>query len=130
MPRSKIIKIHAAELKVWKELSEELYNHPQFSNCDFDCVHIVSKQRSPDPVIKDVDTPIIRLERFILNNGNQMVGKQKLCMIMKISRPTLNKWIDDDFISKGYKKGPGALQQFDLKKVASELKEQQISKII
>ena len=78
----------------------------------------------PDPVIKDVEKPITRLERFIINNGNQAVGKQKLCEIMKISRPTLNKWIEDEFISKGNKKEPWSLQQFDLQKVVSELKNQ------
>ena len=125
MPRRKTIRINATKLTVWQELLEELKTHPQFRDCDFDSVQIVSKQRSPNPVIKDVDKPIIRLERFILNNGNRMVGKQKLCAIMKISRPTLNKWLDDGFLSKGYRKEPWSLQQFDLQKVASELKKQQ-----
>jgi hypothetical protein len=62
------------------------------------------------------------LERFITNNGNRMVGKQKLSEIMKITRPTLNKWLNDGFISEGYRENSWSLQQFDLKKVASELK--------
>ena len=124
MPRPKIIRINAAELEIWQDLADELSEHPLFKNCDFDCIEIVSKERMPDPVIKDVEKPITRLERFIINNGNQAVGKQKLCEIMKISRPTLNKWIDDEFISKGNKKEPWSLQQFDLQKVVSELKNQ------
>jgi len=125
MPRPKTIRINAAELDIWQELLEELKNHSQFRDCDFDNVQIIAKQKSPDPVIKNVAMPVTRLERFILNNGNRMVGKQKLCEIMKISRPTLNKWLHDGFISKGYKKEPWSLQQFDLKKVLSELKKQQ-----
>jgi len=125
MPRRKTIRINASELDVWQRLFEELQAHPQFRDCDFDSIQIVSKQKSPDPVIKDVDKPVIRLERYIINNGNQSVGKKKLCAIMKISRPTLNKWLNDGFISEGYKKASWSLQQFDLKKVLSELKKQQ-----
>jgi len=124
MPRRKIIQINAAELKVWKELWEELGNHPLFQEADFDHIEIVSKRRSPDPRINDVEMPIVRLERFVQNNGNRMVGKQKLCEIMKISRPTLNKWIEDEFISKGQQKEPWSWQQFDLEIVATELKKQ------
>jgi hypothetical protein len=125
MPRRKIIRIHAAELKCWDVLWEELGNHPLFQDANFDCIEIVSKQRNPDPRIIDVEMPIVRLERFIRNNGNRMVGKQKLCAIMKISRPTLNKWIDDEFISKGQHKEPWSWQHFDWETVASELKKQQ-----
>jgi hypothetical protein len=85
---------------------------------------IVSKTQTPDPIIKDVEKPIIRLKRFIQNNGNREVGKLKLCEIMKISHPTLNKWIDDGLISGGYQKEPWSRQQFDLSKVASELRNQ------
>jgi len=125
MPRRKIIRINAAELNVWKGLWEELNNHPLFQEADFDRIEIVSLKRNPDPRIIDAETPIIRLERFIRNNGNRKVGKQKLCEIMKISRPTLNKWIDDEFISKGQQKEPWSRQQFNLETVASELKKQQ-----
>jgi hypothetical protein len=42
MPRRKIIRINAAELNVWKELWEELSNHPLFQEADFDKIEIVS----------------------------------------------------------------------------------------
>ena len=125
MPRRKIIRVPASELKVWRELWEELRHHPLFQEADFNTVEIVAKKRNPDPRIADVETPIIRLERFIRNNGNQTVGKQRLCQILKISRPTLNKWIDDEFISRGEQKEPWSWQQFDLLTVLSELKKQQ-----
>ena len=124
MPRPKTIRINVAELNIWRELADELSNHPLFKECNFDCIEIVSKERMPDPVIKDIDKPITRLERFIQNNGNRSVGKKKLCEIMKISRPTLNKWIEDEFISKGDKEESWSLQQFDLEKALSELKKQ------
>ena len=75
MPRQKIIRINAAELNVWRDLADELFKHPLFHECDFDCVEIVSKIRTPDPVIKDIDKHIIRLERLIRNNKNRTVGK-------------------------------------------------------
>jgi hypothetical protein len=124
MPRPKTLRIHAATLKVWQDLADELSEHPLFKECNFDYVYIVSKERMPDPIIKDVEKPITRLERFIINNGNQSVSKKKLCEIMKISRPTLNKWIEDEFISQSDKKEPWSLQKFDLKKVITELKKQ------
>ena len=124
MPRPKTIRINVAELNIWRELADELSNHPLFKECNFDCIEIVSKERMPAPVIKDIDKPITRLERFIQNNGNRSVGKKKLCEIMKISRPTLNKWIEDEFISKGDKEESWSLQQFDLEKALSELKKQ------
>jgi hypothetical protein len=124
MPRPKTYRIDAAELNIWSDLAEELSKNPIFKDCDFDRVEIVAHQRTPAPIIKDVEQYIIRIERFILNNGNRTVGKTKLCEILKISRPTLNKWIDDEFLSDGYQKAPGALRQFDLSKVASELKMQ------
>jgi hypothetical protein len=85
MPRRKIIKINAAELNIWRELAKELLQHPLFQEADFDTVEIL--KRNPDPQIKDIESPIMRLERFVRNNGNRTVGKQKLCAIMKISRP-------------------------------------------
>ena len=101
MPRRKIMRINAAELAVWSELAEELHKHPVFCDCDFTTVEIVALKRNPEPSIGiDLKNPILRLERFVQNNGNRSVGKQELCKIMKISRPTLNRWIDDELISK------------------------------
>ena len=59
MPRRKVIRIHAAELKCWDKVFNELRNHPLFQDADFDDIHIVSKQRSPDPRIMDVEKPIV-----------------------------------------------------------------------
>ena len=123
MPRRKILRINADELSIFRELSDELYQHPVFHECDFTTIEIVAKKRSPDPKISDIEKYIRRLEQFIRNNGNRNVGKQDLCKIIKISRPTLNKWLDDEFISKGKTKEVYAgNQSFDLKKVLDELK--------
>ena len=73
MLRPKIIRINAAELNVWCELANEISEHPLFKECDFDHVKIVSKEITPDPVIKDIEKPIIRLECFIRNNANRSV---------------------------------------------------------
>jgi len=90
MPRPKTIRIHAAILKVWQDLSNELRDHPLFKNCEFSSIHIVSKKRMPDPVIKDVDKPITRLERFIINNGNQAVKNRRKSQREQVK--TMKKW--------------------------------------
>ena len=123
MPRRKILRINADELPIFRELSEILYEHPVFRDCDFTTIEIVAKKRNPDPQIADVEKHIRKLERFICNNGNRNAGKKELCKIIGISRPSLNKWIDDELISKGKMKGVYAgNQSFDLKTVLEELK--------
>ena len=124
------MRIDAAELAVWSELAEELHQHPVFCDCDFTTVEIVALKRNPEPSIGiDLKNPILRLERFVQNNGNHSIGKQELCKIMKISRPTLNRWIDDELISKGKTKEPWAgWQKFDLEFVIKELKKQKHTK--
>jgi hypothetical protein len=124
MSRPKTIRIRVAELKIWRQLVDELSEYPMFREADFDCIQIVTKEKTPIPIIKDVEKPIIRLERFIQNNGNRKVGKMKLCLIMKISRPTLNKWLACGFLSEGNQKECSSLQYFDLAKVASKLRNQ------
>ena len=42
MPRRKIIRINAAELNIWDDLSEELGNHPLFQDADFDKIEKLS----------------------------------------------------------------------------------------
>jgi hypothetical protein len=121
MPRRKLITIDASNLDICEDLLNELRDRELFKDCDFDTVMICALQKKPAPTIKDVEKPISRLERYILNNGNRTVGKQELCRIMKISRPTLNKWLNAGFISEGFSKKCSSIQTFDLQKVASEL---------
>ena len=104
MPRRKTLRINADELTIFRELTKELYEHPIFSECDFTTIEIVAKKRNPDPIITDVEKHVRKLERFINNNGNRNVGKQELCKIIGVSRPSSNKWIDDELISKGKRK--------------------------
>jgi Mg2+ and Co2+ transporter CorA len=121
MPRRKLITIYASNLDICEELINKLRDRELFKDCDFDTVMICAMQKELAPTIKDVEKPIIRLERFILNNGNRNVGKQELCRIIKISRPTLNKWLNAGFISEGFSKKCSSIQTFDLQKVAFEL---------
>ena len=123
MPRRKILRINADELPIFRELVEVLHEHPIFHECDFTTIEIVAKKRNPEPKIADVEKHIRKLERFIQNNGNRNVGKQELCKIIGVSRPSLNKWIDDELISKGKTKEVYAgNQSFDLKTVLEEFK--------
>jgi hypothetical protein len=125
MPRRKLIRINAAELDIWKELSAELFNSKLFNECDFDTVEIIALKRNPQPRIADINIRVECLKQYIRNNGNCAAGKQELCKIMKISRPTLNKWLDDELISKGKTEKPwGSHQKFDLETVLKDLKKQ------
>jgi hypothetical protein len=113
-----MLRINAAELDIWRELFNELLNNKLFRECDFDTVEVIAWKRNPPPRIMDTTIHVERLERYIRNNGNCVVGKQELCKIMKISRPTLNKWLDDELISKGKTDKPlGSHQKFDLETV-------------
>ena len=49
MSRPKTIRINAATLKIWRDLSDELFDHPLFQKCNFDCVEIVSKEKYRNP---------------------------------------------------------------------------------
>ena len=83
----------------------DYYTHvyPNFLKNDVFGLTLISscQEKKPDPQIVDVEKHIRRLEKFIRNNGNRNVGKQELCKIIGISRPSLDKWTDDELISKG-----------------------------
>jgi predicted DNA-binding transcriptional regulator AlpA len=59
------------------------------------------------PQIRDIDRAINNLTRYLTNNpnsietvnGESLVSKKQIAKMLKISRPTLDKWIKEGFIT-------------------------------
>lgn len=128
MPRHKIVKLSIEnlaeeELQAYKQLVETLQENPQYNEFDFSTIKITISHKRPPERIQNIDKKIENLERYIAINGNSELTKNKLCMALKITFPTLDKWLSAKFISRGntYKPWKG-WEYFDLNKVLVELK--------
>lgn len=112
MPPRKQIHIYAKETAIYPAIVEYLQHHPLFADCDFDTLQLNASVKKAPPYIKDVDTAIANLERYARNNAHlieyyeneQLICKKNLARMMKISRPTLDKWIKAGFIKQGSSK--------------------------
>jgi predicted DNA-binding transcriptional regulator AlpA len=66
----------------------------------------ISVKKKYTPQIRDIDRAINNLTRYLTNNpnsietvnGEALVSKKQIAKMLKISRPTLDKWINDGFI--------------------------------
>jgi hypothetical protein len=102
MPRRKLLKIMAVELKINDSLIAELQKTPQFMNCDFSTLEIIALSKKAPPRItqEKLDKAIRNLERQIAFYGkNKLLNKKGLCKAIGISRPTLDNWCEAGFIS-------------------------------
>jgi hypothetical protein len=67
----------------------------------------ISVKKKIVPRIRNIDKAIGNLKRYIvvnnefihIVNGETIVSKKDIAKMMKISRPTLDKWIRDGFIT-------------------------------
>ncbi len=107
MPRRKKITMLIKEL--YPNFVENLKQNPLLADYDMETLQlIVLKKQSPR--IMDVDKAITSLERYIaingknieVINGEQVIVKKDLVKMLDISRPTLDKWIENGFIQKRY----------------------------
>ena len=99
MPRPKKITIPFHETDIYNSVIDLLKANPELSDYDFSSIKIhVTLLKKSHPRIKDLEIILERIERYVSINGDKTVGKKELCRIMKISRPTLDKWIDNGFI--------------------------------
>jgi hypothetical protein len=85
----------------------ELQKNPELA-ADYDMNTIeISVKKKITPRIQNIDKAIGNLKRYIMVNkefiqvfnGEAMVSKKDIARMLKISRPTLNKWIKDGFIT-------------------------------
>lgn len=109
MPRRKEIKINSLELECSGDIIRELKADPRFENCDFSTLTLSVKENKLPAKIMDVRKAISNLKHFMAVKGNsievvggkQVIRKHELSKMLKISRPTLDKWIKEGFISHG-----------------------------
>lgn len=81
------------------------------------------------PTIRiDLKPVIERLERYIYINGDAVVSKKKLVNILKISRPTIDRYMRLGIIFIDYSLGLGLNIEFCLTSTLNRLKEYEESK--
>jgi len=106
MPRRKQYKILAREMEIYDTIVAELQKNPELAGYDMDTIELSVKKKIT-PRIQNIDKAIRNLERYIVVNkefiqvvnGEAIVLKKDIVKMLKISRPTLNKWIKDGFVS-------------------------------
>lgn len=106
MPRRKQYKISARQTAIYDVIVAELQQNPELADYDMGTIEISIKKKIT-PRIQDIDSAIANLKRYIaINrehiqtvNGEMIVTKKDIARMLKISRPTLDKWIREEFIS-------------------------------
>ena len=106
MPRRKQYKISARQTAIYEAIVSELQKNPELADYDMKTMEISVKKKIV-PRIRNIDKAIDNLKRYIvvnkefiqIVNGEAIVSKKDIAKMMKISRPTLDKWIRDGFIT-------------------------------
>lgn len=106
MPRRKQYKISARQTSIYDVIVAELQQNPELADYDMGTIEISIKKKIT-PRIQDIDSAITNLKRYIaINrehiqtvNGEMIVTKKDIARMLKISRPTLDKWIREEFIT-------------------------------
>lgn len=132
MPRHKQIRVSIKDLSCGDELKSELARMKSLAGFDLDRAEVVVKQR-PAPVIKNAEQTMRNLEQYHANNrhliqtidGRQLVNKKDLARMMKISRPTLDRWIAAGFIAASKTPFPD-VKLYQISEVISQLLRYQI----
>lgn len=105
MPRRKQYKILASQTDIFDSIVAELQKNSELADYDMESIEISVKKKIT-PQIRNIDKAINNLKRYIavnqefiqIINGEAIVSKKDIAKMMKISRPTLDKWIKDGFI--------------------------------
>lgn len=105
MPRRKQYKISARHTSIYDTIVSELQKNPELADYDMETIEISVKKKIT-PRIRDIDKAINNLTRYVAMNkeyiqtinGETVVSKKEIARMLKISRPTLDKWIKEEFI--------------------------------
>ena len=105
MPRRKQYKISARQTAIYDVIVAELQQNPELADYDMGTIEISIKKKIT-PRIQDIDSAIANLKRYLainkeyiqIINGEMIVTKKDIARMLKISRPTLDKWIREEFI--------------------------------
>ncbi len=131
MPRRKQIKIRATDTSINEVIVSELSKNPILAaDYDMKSIEIIIKKKAP-PFIKDVDKAIKNLQYYYAANkqfietfnGKQLIFKMDLAKMMKISRPTLDRWIKNEFIKPSPIPGT-PFECFQIDEVIEQLRKQ------
>jgi hypothetical protein len=106
MPRRKQYKISARQTAIYEVIVGELQKNSELADYDMGTIEISVKKKIT-PRIQDVDLAISNLKRYIAVNreliqtinGEMIVSKKEIARMLKISRPTLDKWIREKFVT-------------------------------
>lgn len=105
MPRRKQYKVTARQTSIYETIVMELLKNPDLVDYDMETIEISVKKKIT-PRIRNLEDTINNLKRYIavnkefiqIVNGEAIVSKKDISKMMKISRPTLDKWIRNGFI--------------------------------
>ena len=106
MPRRKQYKISARQTAIYDIIAAELQKNPELADYDMETIEISVKKKIT-PRIRNVDKAIDNLKRYLavnkefvqIVNNEAIVSKKDIAKMLKISRPTLDKWIREGFVS-------------------------------
>lgn len=111
MSRTRELKIIASELRCYSQLVAELNKNPLLTNYDLSTIELKVKHSKPKPTLKkDVGELINNLLRYQSANrkriptldGVQLINKQLLARMLKITRATLDSWIKKGVIQPSH----------------------------
>jgi hypothetical protein len=106
MPRRKQKTIQLSDLQCRDALIEELRKNLLLGDYDMDTIEITIKENYHPRINKDIDELIDTLQRQYAANrhslevyeGIEIITNTELAKLMKVSRPTVNRWIKDGLI--------------------------------
>lgn len=106
MPRRKQYKILARQTAIHDTIVSELQKNPELADYDMETIEISLKKKIT-PRIRNIDKAIDNLKRYIavnkefiqIVNNEAIVSKKDIAKMLKISRPTLDKWIREGFVN-------------------------------
>jgi hypothetical protein len=106
MPRRKQYKISARQTAIYEVIVGELQKNSELADYDMGTIEISVKKKFT-PRIQNIDLAISNLKRYIAVNrehiqtinGEMIVSKKEIARMLKISRPTFDKWIREKFVT-------------------------------
>lgn len=130
MARRKEQKIKLSTLECRDMLIKELSQNPLLADFDMNSIEIKVLYKTT-PYIKDIDRAVDFLQRYYSANkdkiqvmfGKQIISSTDLAKMMRVSRPTVNKWIKNGFIKPSRIEGT-PFEYFQIDEVIEQLRKQ------
>ena len=128
MSRPKLLRLSIRDLPFGTSLKSSLSGMKELAGYDLDSVELVVRAKSK-PYIADVDRAISNLRNYAEASkhliptfeGEQIISKKLLARMMRISRPTLDRWIAAGFVTPGRSRLTGE-PNFSAREVEEQLR--------